>query len=379
MKLAFVKQKYVPFGGGEGYVARLMAGCAERGHDIHLITSDWTKGEVTHPLQVHGVSINRRSRATKLTSFSASVKQCIDVNDFDCVFSLERTVGQDVWRAGEGVHRKWMERRALYEPVWKTFLNEHSSGQKAYLDMEAETVRSSRFIISNSHLVKQDILDVYPDLGADVFVIHNGVDLNRFSPSGRDIARKKLCDRLNLATDTPMLLFVGSNWRRKGLYEVLQAVASIPVAHLLVTGRDKVEKWKSLVIRLGLADRVHFLSPTRVIEEYYRAVDVLAFPSWYDPFPNVGIEALACGTSIVTSRFTGVCEVVDDERMNGVVVSLPSAVQELAAGINKLLEIRGLSGRADDVRASVEDCSLGRNFDETLAVIERVASKGAAS
>lgn len=371
MNIAFVKQKQVLFGGGEGYVRRLMKGCAARGHEVHLITAFWPENDFDFPVNVHTVPINRRSRRTGLFSFAESVRECVERGNFDCVFSLERTQSHHIWRAGEGVHRKWMERRALYEPAWKTWFNRHSAGQRAYLEMEEQTVAASRVIIANSHLVKRDIEEVYPDVRARIEVIHNGVDLNRFSPHGRRAARERICQENSMPKKTPLLLFAGSNWRRKGLLEVFHALQRIQQAVLLITGRDHPASWLRYARRLGVEDRIRFLPPINEVETYYRASDVLLIPSWYDPFPNVGIEALACGTPLVTSRFSGVCELIAENGSNGAVISLPSAIDELEAGISEQMGRMEQAGRADEVRASVESFSLGRNIDETLAVVEQ--------
>jgi UDP-glucose:(heptosyl)LPS alpha-1,3-glucosyltransferase len=374
MRVAFVKQKYVAFGGGEGYVSRIMAQCAARGYEVHLITADWQEGEAGHELQIHPVSINRRSRSSKLYSFSASVQACIGQHGFDCVFSLERTVGQDIWRAGEGVHKKWLEHRAEFEPAWKTWFNAHNAGHRAYLDMEEQCVRSTPFIICNSAMIKRYVEEVYPGLEAVVSVIHNGCDLARFTADGRDAARKQVSRDHGLDENDTLLLFPGSGWVRKGLEQAMLTLKELPEAELLVVGRDNPSKWLRMARRLGVQRRVHFVPPTKEIVRYYRAADVTLFPTWSDPFANISTESIACGTPLVTSAYNGGCEIVL-EGENGAVVPNPDDINGLADGVRRLLGRRGEPNRSMRVAHSVAGCSLERNVGESLKVIERAASR----
>ena len=372
MKLAFIKQKHVPFGGGEGYVRRLMKGCAQNGHEVHLITAFWPEGDFDFPVTVNTVSINRRSRRTRLFSFAESVRQCVDAGEFDCVFSLERTASQHIWRAGEGVHKVWLEHRAEFEPGWKTWFNAHSSGHHAYLEMEERCVRSTPHIIANSNMVKGYLQRVYPGLSATVHVIHNGCDTAFFTPDGRAESRCEIASRHGLSTDVPLILFPGSDWVRKGLRQAFLILAGVPEARLIVAGRGNPAPWMKIAHNLGVSGRVIFAPPTQGLRTYYRAADVVLLPTWSDPFANVSLEAIACGTPFVTTAYNGGCEIVKQGE-NGFTAKNPAEVDVLSAGVTALLARRNDPGRAQAVCASVADCTLERNWMETLDVIRQAA------
>ena len=74
MKIATVKQKYVPFGGGEMYFEALSRACKQRGDEVHLITVFWP-GYRTSDYTVHLAEIKQHSRAVRLSSFSESVEK----------------------------------------------------------------------------------------------------------------------------------------------------------------------------------------------------------------------------------------------------------------------------------------------------------------
>lgn len=365
MKIAFVKQKYVPFGGGEGYLAALLDACAEKGHEVHVITTRWDNRQ-KYPFAVHVAHINKLSRRSRVLSFADSVRRVVQNHSFDVVFSLERTTGQQIWRAGDGIYSKWLKQRALYEPPFKTLFNRLSFGQRAVMEIERRCVESTPYIIANSEMIRQDLKEAYPRMSAQVEVIYNGYDPARFSLSGRDEDRQAVRQQLGLSPTEPVLLFAASGWRRKGLLELLQALQELPQVKLLILGRDKIAEWRQVAGKLRVGPQLLFLEPRKDIHRLYHAVDATMLPSWYDTFGFVTLESLACGTPAVVSRFAGSHELIRPG-LNGMVVSRPDAIQEMRSAIVDTLKLN--SGAA--IAESVSACTLENNVRKTLAVIER--------
>lgn len=365
MKIAFIKQKYVPFGGGEGYLAGLLDACAEKGHEVHVITSAWDNSQ-RFPFAVHEAKINRFSRRSRVTSFAASVEQVVHSHVFDVVFSLERTLSQHIWRAGDGIYVKWLNQRALYESSFKSLFNQLSSGQRAVVEMERRCVESTPYIIANSNMIRQDLEEVYPQMTARIEMIYNGYDPARFSLSDRQNNREQVRQQLGLSNEVPILLFAASGWRRKGLLELLKALQELPQVNLLVLGRDKIAEWRQVAQKLSVDSQVIFLEPRKDIHRLYHAVDATVLPSWYDSFGFVTLESLACGTPAVVSRFAGSHELIRSE-LNGVVISCPDDIQELHSAIVEALRLRSCAAIAESVSAY----TLENNVQNTLAVIER--------
>ena len=116
MKLALIRRRFSATGGAELYLRRLLGVLAERGHELDLFTEAWDDtppGVTLHPLRI------RASRARRPVVFADAVRGELARHNFDCVFSLERTRRQDVYRAGDGVHRVWLQRRRQYSPWWR--------------------------------------------------------------------------------------------------------------------------------------------------------------------------------------------------------------------------------------------------------------------
>jgi UDP-glucose:(heptosyl)LPS alpha-1,3-glucosyltransferase len=117
---------------------------------------------------------------------------------------------------------------------------------------------------------------------------------------------------LVLALDAFVVLFIGNDWRNRGLPCLLEAVGKLqdPKVHLLVVGTDASAAYQQRADQLGLAARIHFLPPRLDVELYYAAADAYAGPSLEDTFSLPPAEAMACGLPVITSRAAGVSEII---------------------------------------------------------------------
>ena len=370
MKIAFIKQKYVPFGGGEGYLENLMTACVKRGHDVHLITTKWP-GEELKPVTCRVVPMIKLTRATRMRSFSKAAAAAVRAGDYDVSFSLDRTEHQDIWRAGEGVHSVWLDRRRLFEPGWKVQLAKWSSGQRAILDLERRCVSGSVRIIANSRMVQDDLAAAYGVGPEKVVLIPNGIDLRRFNPQNRVSDRAAIRAELGLSESDKVILFVGSNFLRKGVRETIQVLTRVKDAVLVVLGRDDSKPWRQFAENCGVADRVRFPGTRKDIPRLYRAADVTAFATWFDSFGFVGIESMACGTPLVTTGYSGVSQALVPG-VNGELVSRPDALAELAAALERQLSRHIDEAEAARISGTVKDYSLEFNVDRTARLIESV-------
>ena len=369
MRIGFIKRKYVPFGGGENYLERLMRACRAAGHDVHLVTTAWPRDRVAD-VAVHPVRVDALGRGGRMRVFSRRAALAVRDAGLDLSFSLERTAQQDVWRAGEGVHRVWLQRRRRWQPAWRAALDGMTPRHRAMLALEAAAACNSPLVIANSRMVQRDLEQTYPERRGRIRVIYNGVDDARFSVLARNADRRRVRAALRLPPRRGLLLFVGSGFRRKGLHEALAALTHLPDCELLVFGRDRLTRWRDRVRRLDLRDRVRFMPPTSDLAPYYHAADVVVLPSWFDPFPSAGLEALRCGTPLVSSRFAGVHELIDLD-VNGDIVDTPAHIAELTGAIHRQLDLsRTHTGRADAIAASVSAYTMQRNVEETLAAIQ---------
>ena len=163
-------------------------------------------------------------------------------------------------------------------------------------------------------------------------VLRNGVDLQAFRPTERGKVRQKL------GLTRPTLLSVGHLIERKGHHLVIKALESLDGVDLLIAGEGPERRsLERLTDELGLRDRVTFLGvlPHENLFEFYSAADALVLASSREGWPNVLLEAMACGTPVIATNVWGSGEVVGAPEA-GVVVDERSP-QALASAAGALL------------------------------------------
>jgi glycosyltransferase involved in cell wall biosynthesis len=172
-------------------------------------------------------------------------------------------------------------------------------------------------------------------LGADaneIRVIRNGVDLQFFKPGPVDTARRTLH-----LPQGPLIASVGNLVAEKGHDLVIRALQLMPSVKLVIVG-DGPERMRlaSLASTARVNERVFFrpAMPQQDLADVYRSVDVLVLASSREGWPNVLLEAMACGTPVVAADVGGVREIVASVEA-GIVLSertpdgIASAVQDL--------------------------------------------------
>jgi glycosyltransferase involved in cell wall biosynthesis len=151
-------------------------------------------------------------------------------------------------------------------------------------------------------------LRAHYDLGnALVRVIPNAADVNCFKPATPD--ERAQWRRLNgIGERDTVAVFVGGEWRRKGLDLAIQAVGRLlqKEVKLLVLGKDAEQpRFEELAMEAGIRDRVLFLGFRTDVADAMAASDIFLFPSWYEAFSLATIEAAACGLPILATKING--------------------------------------------------------------------------
>ena len=324
MKLALIRRQFSATGGAELYVQRLLGALTAAGHETHLFAEKW-QGQAAG-VQFHTINIDG-SRAERPRMFAEFVNATLQHERFDCVFSLERTLKQDVYRAGDGLHRVWLARRKQFASWWQKPLVGRGAFHRNMLALEARTFDPSNTgrIIVNSEMVRGEIAHHFPAFPQErVHTIRNGVEVRRFQRVSRQAARQ----RFGLEENDFVLVFVGSGWERKGLPWLLRFMAGRsddPHLKLLVVTRDRM--------RGKIPPNVILTGPMHDVEVVYAAADLLTFLPIYEPCSNVVSEALATGIPVVTTSFNGAGELIDSG-INGHVIDDPRDLATLGMCVN---------------------------------------------
>lgn len=141
----------------------------------------------------------------------------------------------------------------------------------------------------------------------NIQLIYNGIDTSVFRPSENSKAIK---DKYNLPQDNKIILGVASNWYRKGLDNFIQLHTLLDSHYSIVVVGLKEKEIKKLPT--GIIGLKRTENQQELID-LYSAADIYFNPTWEDNFPTTNLEALACGTPVVTYRTGGSPESIDSQ------------------------------------------------------------------
>jgi UDP-glucose:(heptosyl)LPS alpha-1,3-glucosyltransferase len=351
MKIALVRKYYTDFGGAERYTAAMAEHLLDAGHEVHVFANEWKVGKEgtgSGRIVFHRVPMLKGLSVLEVLSFALNSRRMLKKERFDIIHSFEKTVYQDVYRAGDGCHREWLIQRRKIDPLYKTIINRINPLHLVLLQIERKIFRKGNFktIIAISKRGKEEIAKHYEVSRKKIKVIYNAIDANRFDLDDRTKKRAKVRKAIGIPEDAPLLIFVGSGFRRKGLPAAIRALARLDSrVSLMVVGRDRAGPYRSLAKKEGVENRVFFMGPVVDVERYYCASDLFVFPTVYEPFGNVCLEAMAAGLPVITSRICGGSEVLDEGK-NGYVVENPTDPSEIAEKVGLGLALDRLSVQA---------------------------------
>lgn len=223
-----------------------------------------------------------------------------------------------------------------------------------------ESVARAAHVLADSAATREDLVREYGTAPEKITVLYPGVDA-RFAPQDDPAEAARVRERYKIA-DGPFVLSVGTIQPRKNHVRLIQAFAAAvgakhpPAPARSCSGDSLVDASPLLVIaggrgwmydeiyaeveRQGLAGRVHF--PGFVddgdLPALYRAADVFAYPALYEGFGLPVLEALACGTPVVTSNVSSLPEVAGDAALQ----VEPTDVDALSAALMRLLTDQAL-------------------------------------
>jgi len=339
LKIAFIRRKIDAAGGGaEKVAARFIEEFSRRGHRITFFGEE-ARNFSDRPLPCNWVKVPRRGLAFSPTvRFHGQVQKLLArrQSQFDIIYAMCRTFPADVFRVTEQLHIEWLRRN--YSPLAR--LNPRHRG---ILKLEKRCFRPDRvrMVVTNSRLVMRQVIDCY-DFPADrIRVVPNGVDRDKYYPVSGALEKQALRRALGWPDDKLILLFAAVDFRTKRLDLAINALAGIEERLrrrmvLAVVGGDHPEPFRSQAAELGI--ETVFPGRASAMRQFYAAADLLYYPSPYEPFANVCLEAASCALPVLTTALNGSSELVEHGR-GGYVVDSVEADAQIRAALNDFLEL----------------------------------------
>ncbi|MDC0239214.1 glycosyltransferase family 4 protein [Candidatus Thioglobus sp.] len=340
-KIYFIREKTIYYGGAEVYLTRL--------------TNELKKLKIEFQL-IHSIFPNFLPSWLRLILFNLQVTF---IKGNKLYFSLERILCPDIYRAGDGVHKVFLE------IVSKSKFN---LLHKILLFIERRCLNNAKVIIANSKMVRQDIVKTYGIDPAKIEIIYNGFQI--LEKQSYQSSFSKLTKEFKIKTGQPIILFAGSGYKRKGVDEFLQILSQLNNKNFVafIVGKEKnFRYYEKLIKDLSLENRVTIVGLRRDISDFFNICDIFLFPSHYEPFGNVVLEAMCYGSVVFTTKQTGASEIIDKE----FIMSNPKD-SSVIKKIDNLLNNPSLLEEKKQRNKQISlDYSVAKNCEKTLELINR--------
>jgi UDP-glucose:(heptosyl)LPS alpha-1,3-glucosyltransferase len=263
----------------------------------------------------------------------------------DAAVAVDRVPGVEVFWTAEGSHAAWLEARSRYASGLRRLSFRLNPLHRTHLRLEREMFRhpNLRLVVANSTRVRDDLARLHGLASGLVRILPSGIDPARVRPPNPRETAAEVRAELNLG-DSPVILFVGSGFERKGLRFAIESLRLMKnsQAVLLAVGKDSPGPYLSLARRLGLAGRIRLIGVRSDVPRLLCAADAFVLPTIYDPGAISCLEALVAGVPVVTTRANGSADFLEPG-LNGFVLDDPADSSNLAAGLDSALSLKPAS------------------------------------
>jgi UDP-glucose:(heptosyl)LPS alpha-1,3-glucosyltransferase len=379
MDIGLVKRSFRLQGGGERQLSYLITGLLAQGHSVHVFSEQSPSTERVEGLTYHAVPTIPVPRAFRALGFAMLVRSALRQAELTVVQSFDRTLGQQIYRAGEGVHREWLQckRRAL--PALARGWSHLSLFDRVMLVLERRVFRDTPVVIANSQRGQAEIAHHYGVPRTRLTTIYNGVDTDRFHAGVGACFREAQRAAWGVAAGSIVIVLVGSGFHRKGLGVLIRALGELRARGIsnvqaVVVGTGRTQPYQRLARQASVAHLVRYAGHHAAVERCYAAADLFVLPTLYDPFANACLEAMACGLPVLTSDANGAAELLQDG-VNGRILKSPVDAVALAEALQHLLPWERRQAMGEAAQRVAGEHPLSQALRQTVQVYEAVASR----
>lgn len=385
MKIGLCYETVLPARGGcEHYIGDLARRLAKDHHEVHLFACRWEAASLPPGTIYHQIPTVRGPRFLRPYRFAKRVLQALHDHPVDVSIGFDKTWGQSILYPQGGLHSASRRQNLLKYPsagkrliarLMRVF--DPTSYTFRWIEKKQYLSAPRPLVIVNSKMVQRHFQEILGFPADAVRVIYSSIDPERFHCEEREQVRQRVRQQLNIPPTAPVGLFVGMNYRLKGLQQLLNAVKEAPESlgyHQLVIGGSKFQGYQEQATKLGIAHRVHFLGFQADPKDYFFASDFLTHPTFYDPCSLVALEALGCGLPVITTQYNGASEFIQPGK-NGTVIADPHDAPTLGQAIADFCQPTLLPERKQAAEESARGWTFENHYQQILEVIEQAASK----
>ncbi len=343
LRIAVLIRRFISTGGAERYALEVTRRLSVE-HEVHVFAQEWSytgKENITfHKIPRFFIKPSWLNQLL-FSYFSRKAAGSF----FDIIHSHEKVTQFDIMTVHSPCFRSFITqegRRWKRILIWFSVLFSPRELAWLWLEKKEFAYKKGRLLIAVSENVKKNVMANYPLPDQYFRLAYPGVDPGMSHREGHEDEVEMLRSQLGIARDQIAILFVGTEFKRKGLEGLLRGFALMPYSNLKLViageGGGKLEEFKNLARSLGIHDHVLFLGLVSEIHRFYRLADIYILPTLSDPFGMAPFEAMASGVATImsSSDFAGSAEHI--QCGEALLLRNPEDPKEIAASLLKLMD-----------------------------------------
>lgn len=378
MKIGLVIECFDPHrGGAEHWTCQFADWLLRQGHEVHVVARSFSPAGQRLPVIAHLVEKGQGRLA-----FAEAAERTLRTLRLDVIHDMGSGWYCDLFESHDGSRVAQFERKLPLLPTalrpLKRLLFHWSPRYRNFQRLNArQFVPADRLVLALSRTVAEDYQHYHGVHPEQIRLVYNGVDTERYSPAHRTAHAARIREQLDVG-DAPLFLFVGHDFRRKGLATAILAMKNLAAegigARLAVVGGRRYARYAAWSRRLGLADTVLFCGAVEDPVPYFMAADAFVLPTFYDPCSLSVLEAAACGLPSITTACNGAGELLTDG-VDGFVMPDPADDQRLADCLRLLLDPARRARMGQAAREMALRHTFDRNCEQILAIYQEIVAR----
>ncbi len=371
MKMTILKSNLSYFGGLEKYALRVAHAFSDQGCEVNLLTTGDLPPIDFKTITPVKVGTPGSISLLNLKEFDRNCYRWCNENQSDIIFGFDRNRYQTHYRAGNGVHAAYLQRRKHIDSFFRCLSFSINPLHRYILQTEMQMFNhpALKLLFTNSQMVRDELLSYYQIDEKKIKVVHNGVNWNDMQSDfdHYEEQRRALQNKMGLDPNAFQFLFAGNGYKRKGLPLLLKALNRLKTKHfqLMVVGRDKELKYFShLAKKYNLNDQVFFHGYRKDLLPFYKAADALIIPSLYDPFASVTLEALSMGLFVISSKYNGAHEILTNE--SGCLIPDLFDIEAFTYSLENALKFPKNKKQATNIRNTIKHLDFSKQLHEIV-------------
>lgn len=306
LKIAVLVRHYVLTGGAERYAVEITQRLIQRGCVVDLFCREYDAILIDGVNRIINVpKCASTSGVRGSVSFAKDTAKLLKNHPYDIIHSHERGYAQDVLTLHTFTWKNGLYDFALLKRIFRFYVTPRHYW---YSWLERKQMQT-RCLVAVSTIIATDVSKNYPQANTPQ-IISPGVDSDFFTPDYIHSHRDALRQEKNISPQTQVALFVGNEFKRKGLDDLIPALLDDMVLLVVGTG-ERHAYYHQLVQNAGVSDQVHFLGSLKDMRPLYAMSDVVVLPSHREAFGMVVLEAMACGLPVVVRNTVGAADLVN--------------------------------------------------------------------